>query len=747
MGLSSQSHNVIMLTSTGHIIILNISEQRKSSRSVRANGAIPTVWVWRVVTDISAPSVPEKDALQTFCPTLSTTAGSSSVGPAKNKGSGPLKRQPSILTGRDRVVTLVDACYRKGAGPEFRNHLLSLPGKNDENCLEQQTYFMSFVVSDTGSLLIYDWSSILSTDYTLRAQGEACGSLLRHRGCGQLGMNMSVGTVSPSCYKEVSRESPSGKVAKGKGILTKASSSLHTSRPVTASGAVDENVSVNKKVNTAPGETEKHCRTPNSTVAERSRDRNKDRQGASRSNASKKKHHMSDVVVSDKDDGEGMSPYRSSSLYDLSMSSAHIEGGSRMSRAKLSFFLEKNGKYPDEYRPMIWRFLLKLPENGMAFADLVNRGTHPAFESRSLNRKYPLESSRLFKKLQSLCSQLSHWSSIFSEAPYIPQLCFPFILVFDNDELAALESVMSILMWWGYAWHICHPNPPAQLCDSFDAILLHFDPNLHRHFRSLEISPGLIGWRLTYTLYSEFLPKETWLRLMDFIFTNFECMEIMLLVPVVIMRLCNPSLLCVHSAEHILRFFALQQDIKASSIISMVEHMIVKTPKNLFVACYRGVKSKAHDTFVSVSSEVLKNSSSVKNNKLKDTGLPGSGNRPSSASKSLRGGDLDAEIAAWRATPVESIRQSLSAEAGSPVFPLPRGKYPAYDGYPKSVVDWELRKRSVQVTLDEELECREDVLKELEKRITEVSDGTDVRLSLFTSKLYFCSWKVTTRFG
>ena len=263
---------------------------------------------------------------------------------------------------------------------------------------------------------------------------------------------------------------------------------------------------------------------------------------------------------------------------------------------------------------------------------------------------------------------------------------------------------------------------------SFDAILLHYDPVLHKHFKSLEISPGLVGWRLTYSMYSEFLSKETWLRIMDFIFTNFEALELMLVVPVALMRLSAASLLCVYSSEHILRFFSAQQDIKASSIVSMVQQMLAKTPKSLLLACYRGAKSKAHDTFKHEPLEVEGSKGSKDDFKSKRGpkgsyhGLPGAKSRLSKkhAVQATREVEVEEDVAAWRASPVESVRQSLAAEVGSPIFPLPRGRYPAYDGYPKSMVDWELRKRSVQMTLDEELECREDVLRELEKRIAEV---------------------------
>jgi len=199
---------------------------------------------------------------------------------------------------------------------------------------------------------------------------------------------------------------------------------------------------------------------------------------------------------------------------------------------------------------------------------------------------------------------------------------------------------------------------------------------------------------------------------------------------VALMRLSSASLLCCFSADHILKFFSAPQDIKAGAIVNMVKHMLVKTPKSMLLACYRGAKSRAHDSFKAEEAQLedLKGSKQTaydqgSGRKSQHYGLPGAKGRNNSRRQDVateRGTGLDEELAAWRATPGEAVRQSLAAAVGVPVFPLPRERYPAYDGYPQAMVDWELRKRSVQMALDEELECREDVLHELEKRIEEV---------------------------
>lgn len=50
------------------------------------------------------------------------------------------------------------------------------------------------------------------------------------------------------------------------------------------------------------------------------------------------------------------------------------------------------------------------------------------------------------------------------------------------------------------------------------------------------------------------------------------------------------------------------------------------------------------------------------------------------------------------------------------------GRYPAYDGYPKYLVDWQLRDRDHAMALHNEISRREDVLHQLERKITQIDD-------------------------
>jgi len=72
---------------------------------------------------------------------------------------------------------------------------------------------------------------------------------------------------------------------------------------------------------------------------------------------------------------------------------------------------------------------------------------------------------------------------------------FPFVLLFGSDELSTLETVMTMLMWWGYSWNATFPHPPMHIVDTFDAILQHNDIRLHHHLRHLKLMPGVISMK------------------------------------------------------------------------------------------------------------------------------------------------------------------------------------------------------------------------------------------------------------
>lgn len=90
--------------------------------------------------------------------------------------------------------------------------------------------------------------------------------------------------------------------------------------------------------------------------------------------------------------------WATSSLYTL-LSQSRI---SRIRRyvdpLKLQALLRGCGAFPDQHRLLVWKILLRIPENVTVFASLTAKGIHPAYAN--LQDRYPIRSDSLLKRLK-----------------------------------------------------------------------------------------------------------------------------------------------------------------------------------------------------------------------------------------------------------------------------------------------------------------------------------------------------------
>ncbi|XP_028708727.2 TBC1 domain family member 31 isoform X9 [Macaca mulatta] len=212
-----------------------------------------------------------------------------------------------------------------------------------------------------------------------------------------------------------------------------------------------------------------------------------------------------------------------------------------LNKKRLQILLKGYGEYPTKYRMFIWRSLLQLPENHTAFSSLIDKGTHVTF--LNLQKKYPIKSRKLLRVLQRTLSALAHWSVIFSDTPYLPLLAFPFVKLFQNNQLICFEVIATLIINWCQHWFEYFPNPPINILSMIENVLAFHDKELLRHFIDHDITSQLYAWPLLETVFSEVLTREEWLKLFDNIFSNHPSF---LLMTVVAYNICSrvPLLNC-----------------------------------------------------------------------------------------------------------------------------------------------------------------------------------------------------------
>ncbi|XP_059757914.1 TBC1 domain family member 31 isoform X2 [Balaenoptera ricei] len=248
-----------------------------------------------------------------------------------------------------------------------------------------------------------------------------------------------------------------------------------------------------------------------------------------------------------------------------------------LNKKRLQILLKGYGEYPTKYRMFIWRSLLQLPENHTAFSNLIDKGIHVAF--LNLQKKYPIKSRKLLRVLQRTLSTLAHWSAIFSDTPYLPLLAFPFVKLFQNNQLICFEVVATLLINWCQHWFEYFPNPPINILSMIENVLAFHDKELLQHFINHDITSQLYAWPLLETVFSEVLTREEWLKLFDNVFSNHPSF---LLMTVVAYNICSRApLLTCNLKDDFEFFFHHRNNLDISAVIREVYRLMDTTPADI----------------------------------------------------------------------------------------------------------------------------------------------------------------------
>ncbi|XP_043922511.1 TBC1 domain family member 31 [Protopterus annectens] len=248
-----------------------------------------------------------------------------------------------------------------------------------------------------------------------------------------------------------------------------------------------------------------------------------------------------------------------------------------LNRKRLQALLKGFGEYPVKYRMFIWRSLLLLPENHAAFSSLTDKGTHSAY--LHLQEEYPIKSRKLLRVLQRILSALAHWSALFGETPYLPLLAFPFVKLFQNNQLICFEVVATVILNWCQHWFEYFPNPPINVLSMIENLLAHHDKEVLQHFVKFDITTQIYVWPLLETLFSEVLTREEWLKLFDNVFSNHPSFLLMAVVAYIICSR-SPLLHCTEK-DDFEYFFHHRNNLDMNSMIKEAYRLMDTTPEDI----------------------------------------------------------------------------------------------------------------------------------------------------------------------
>ncbi|KAM6373575.1 TBC1 domain family member 31 isoform 4-T5 [Alca torda] len=176
-------------------------------------------------------------------------------------------------------------------------------------------------------------------------------------------------------------------------------------------------------------------------------------------------------------------------------------------------------------------------------------------------------------------SALAHWSAIFAETPYIPLLAFPFVKLFQNNQLICFEVVATVVVNLCQHWFEYFPNPPVNILSMMENVLAHRDKELLQHLIKYNVTSQVYAWPLLETLFSEVLTREEWLKVFDNIFSNHPSYFLMIVIAYVI---CSRApLLHCNQIEDFEYFFHHRNNLDINVVIKEAYHLMETTPLDI----------------------------------------------------------------------------------------------------------------------------------------------------------------------
>lgn len=256
-----------------------------------------------------------------------------------------------------------------------------------------------------------------------------------------------------------------------------------------------------------------------------------------------------------------------------------------------------------------------------------------------------------------MCVKCSYCKLVSPPFPAAPANLF--ILV-AQDDLGAFEAAMSFLLHWGSRLLVTFPQPPVPVLAGMELALRRVDPHLSAHLENISVGALTYGWPLLRTAFSHVFARADWLRLLDRLLANPGRPELLEAAAVGFVVASRGSLLSCRSTGEAEAFF-----------------------RRLPGDGSRGpgrAKGGDVDEMFRVMDRV------ARFGPLETWAWRGGDSRGGNS----RRGDRDGRE---RDRTVEAL--TLLRSAPREFQPLPRGAYPAFDGYPRFVIDYqsELRER------------------------------------------------------
>jgi hypothetical protein len=254
--------------------------------------------------------------------------------------------------------------------------------------------------------------------------------------------------------------------------------------------------------------------------------------------------------------------------------------------SRLLPILKEFGEYPDKHRPMIWKTVLKLPQNFNSFSRLLKRELHSCVAN--YDKRYSLVDQKALNNLRRIVSCLAHWTPVFGYVNFLPKFVFPFLKIYKGDLLLCFELMATLLNNHCQLWFEFAPSQmPYNYLSLIENVLMEFDRKLFNFYKSKSVTAKIYALPLMQTAFSEVLDQEQWLQLWDNIISNDSWFMIFVIVAYNIML--RLTIMRYEKVEDIEKMFHEQNYVNIKEFMRKAHRLMEKCPSSIHPKRYMKV--------------------------------------------------------------------------------------------------------------------------------------------------------------
>ncbi|RLN93308.1 hypothetical protein BBJ28_00002099 [Nothophytophthora sp. Chile5] len=170
----------------------------------------------------------------------------------------------------------------------------------------------------------------------------------------------------------------------------------------------------------------------------------------------------------------------------------------------------------------------------------------------------------------------------FGEVSYLPAVVYPFIKIFQENDLAAFEASISVMLHWCGDFLVSLPYPPVFVLSALEKELERKDAQLYDHFLQYGVTPEAFAWSLLKTIFTEVLSEDEWLCLWDHLLTYPDTPQLLFVAVLAYLAYFRTALLAASDLFSIEQFFHQQNAINVQKFVQLMMNLREKLDLSKF---------------------------------------------------------------------------------------------------------------------------------------------------------------------